>query len=249
MVLVSVLPEEVYVNKIAVHISGGHHEAERLAREAGLLNLGQVGTLEDHYLFEIPHRQKRSIDPSHDHHKYLSDHPKVHWFEQQVAKSRKKRDLTKRAPVQGKEFKLNDPYYNSQWYLHGGGKGGFDMNVIDAWRKGVTGKNIVVSILDDGIERDHPDLQVNYDPYASYDVNNRDNDPMPRYDPTNENRHGTRCAGEVSASANNSNCAVGIAYDSKIGGVRMLDGEVFDAVEAASLSFNRTHIDIYSASW
>lgn len=32
-------------------------------------------------------------------------------------------------------------------------------------------------------------------------------------------------------------------------GVRMLDGDVSDAVEAASLSFNRTHIDIYSASW
>lgn len=32
-------------------------------------------------------------------------------------------------------------------------------------------------------------------------------------------------------------------------GVRMLDGEVFDAVEATSLSFNKTHIDIYSASW
>ena len=29
----------------------------------------------------------------------------------------------------------------------------------------------------------------------------------------------------------------------------MLDGEVFDAVEATSLSFNSTHIDIYSASW
>ena len=29
----------------------------------------------------------------------------------------------------------------------------------------------------------------------------------------------------------------------------MLDGEVYDAVEAASLSFNRSHIHIYSASW
>ena len=36
------------------------------------------------------------------------------------------------------------------------------MNVIDAWKNGITGKNVVVSILDDGIERDHPDLQVNY---------------------------------------------------------------------------------------
>lgn len=50
------------------------------------------------------------------------------------------------------------------------------------------------------------------------------------------NRHGTRCAGEVAAMANNNVCGVGIAYDSKIGGVRMLDGDVTDAVEARSLS-------------
>lgn len=31
-------------------------------------------------------------------------------------------------------------------------------------------------------------------------------------------RHGTRCAGEVAASANNSHCTVGIAYNAKIGG-------------------------------
>ena len=30
--------------------------------------------------------------------------------------------------------------------------------------------------------------------------------------------HGTRCAGEVAAIANNSNCCVGIAYEAKIGG-------------------------------
>ena len=29
----------------------------------------------------------------------------------------------------------------------------------------------------------------------------------------------------------------------------MLDGDVTDAVEATSLSYNRDHIDIYSASW
>lgn len=31
-------------------------------------------------------------------------------------------------------------------------------------------------------------------------------------------RHGTRCAGEVSAQANNEICSVGIAYDAGIGG-------------------------------
>lgn len=38
----SVVPKEIYLNKIAVHIKGDHHEAERVAREAGLHNLGQV---------------------------------------------------------------------------------------------------------------------------------------------------------------------------------------------------------------
>ncbi|KAK1887638.1 Furin-1 [Dissostichus eleginoides] len=64
-----------------------------------------------------------------------------------------------------------------------------------------------------------------------------------------EHRHGTRCAGEVAAAANNGVCGVGVAYNAKIGGVRMLDGEVTDVVEAHSLSLNPQHIHIYSASW
>lgn len=32
-------------------------------------------------------------------------------------------------------------------------------------------------------------------------------------------------------------------------GVRMLDGDITDVVEAKSLSFNPQHIDIYSSSW
>ncbi|XP_070182649.1 neuroendocrine convertase 1-like, partial [Littorina saxatilis] len=49
--------------------------------------------------------------------------------------------------------------------------------------------------------------------------------------------------------ANNGNCGVGIAFNSKIGGVRMLDGKVTDSLEARALSFNMSHVDIYSASW
>ena len=56
------------------------------------------------------------------------------------------------------------------------------------------------------------------DPQASYDVNNHDEDPMPRYDLIDSNRHGTRCAGEVAATANNSLCAVGVAYGASVGG-------------------------------
>lgn len=39
---------------------------------------------------------------------------------------------------------------------------GLDMNVIPAWKEGITGKGIVVTILDDGLESDHPDLIENY---------------------------------------------------------------------------------------
>lgn len=51
---------------------------------------------------------------------------------------------------------------------HGGGRRGttgsvgFDMNVKGAWQMGYTGKGVVITILDDGIERDHPDLIKNY---------------------------------------------------------------------------------------
>jgi hypothetical protein len=81
------------------------------------------------------------------------------------------------------------------------------------------------------------------DPMASFDVNDHDDDPSPRYDATDSNRlvdainflpfkkknnkkntshllgrHGTRCAGEVAAQGNNSICAVGIAFNANIGG-------------------------------
>lgn len=36
------------------------------------------------------------------------------------------------------------------------------MNIQDAWRKGFTGKGVVVTVLDDGIEKIHPDLIYNY---------------------------------------------------------------------------------------
>lgn len=80
-------------------------------------------------------------------------------------------------------------------------------------------------------------------------------------------RHGTRCAGEVSMVANNNICGVGVAYNAKIGGlywilltffsdqlmhyrfysgIRMLDGNITDRLEAEALQFHIDHIDIFS---
>ncbi|GAB0200813.1 proprotein convertase subtilisin/kexin type 4 [Grus japonensis] len=124
-----------------------------------------------------------------------------------------------------------------------------DLNILTAWSKGYTGLGVVLTILDDGIEKDHPDLSANYDPLASYDFNSNDPDPQPRYTARDENRHGTRCAGQVAAAANNQICGAGIAYNARVGGVRMLDGPITDVVEAQSLSLHPQHIHIYSASW
>ncbi|MCP9260068.1 Furin [Dirofilaria immitis] len=119
-------------------------------------------------------------------------------------------------------YNLNDPLWSDMWYLNPTVYDrGFDHNVREAWDLGYTGKGVVVTILDDGLERTHPDIAPNYDAKASYDVNDRDEDPTPRYDYTDENRHGTRCAGEVAAIFNNSLCIVGIAYNARIGGTTL----------------------------
>lgn len=64
-----------------------------------------------------------------------------------------------------------------------------------AWDAGLTGKGIVISIVDDGLEHTNPELAANYDPDASHDYNSLDSDPFPVYTPSNINKHGTRCAG------------------------------------------------------
>ena len=144
-----------------------------------------------------------------------------------------------------RRLSISDPTYGQQWHLHQ--SNGNDINVVPVWDAGYTGKGVVVTIVDDGMEHDHPDLEANYDASASTDLNGHDDDPYPNVnDPIN--KHGTRCSGEVGAVKNDV-CGIGIAYKSSIGAVRMLDGDVTDAVEAGSLSLNPQHIDIYTNSW
>jgi len=249
-----------YMNEWAVEILGGKSAARQVADRHEMELVGSIGTLPNYFLFRHRRLAKRSVDSADDHHSRLTSDADVNWTRQQRVKKRVKRDSIgrrdRRAPIRTssststtKFDDFNDPLWKQQWYLRGGGIGHSDMRVREAWQQGITGKNVTVTILDDGIEHNHPDLKKNYDAKASKDINGGDSDPMPRYDPYNENKHGTRCAGEVAAGADNNYCMVGVAYDSNIGGVRMLDGEVNDAIEAESLSLNPAHIDIYSASW
>ena len=101
---------------------------------------------------------KRSLPEPHEIEKRIISHSDVSWAERQTVKPRSKRDfmsLQERNPG----FPVNDPYWDKMWYLNR--ENDFTMNVIEAWKLGVTGKGVAVTILDDGIEKDHPDLMIN----------------------------------------------------------------------------------------
>lgn len=147
-----------------------------------------------------------------------------------------------------------DPLFQHQWYLkntgQNGGKPKLDLNVAAAWAQGVTGKNVTTAIMDDGVDYMHPDILHNYNARASYDFSSNDPYPYPRYTDDWFNSHGTRCAGEVSGARDNGVCGTGVAYDSMVAGIRMLDQPYMtDLIEANSMGHEPNLIDIYSASW
>uniref|UniRef100_A0AC35U9N5 P/Homo B domain-containing protein n=1 Tax=Rhabditophanes sp. KR3021 TaxID=114890 RepID=A0AC35U9N5_9BILA len=238
--------------------------ARKIAADHGMMIKGRP-FLESSYFLEhsdqTHYRNKRDAI-----HTSINDHPDVHSIMSDHARIRTKRGYLQfneyKGPIMNENMErprrdvslpvpklpFKDPLYSSQWYLTGGALGSFDMNVREAWLLGYAGRNVSISILDDGLQIDHPDIAENYDPKASTDINGGDDNPTPQGDIEN-NKHGTRCAGEVSAVAGNDVCGVGVAFKSRIGGVRMLDGPVSDSVEAAALSFNPQDIDILSASW
>uniref|UniRef100_A0A665T7K9 Neuroendocrine convertase 1 n=1 Tax=Echeneis naucrates TaxID=173247 RepID=A0A665T7K9_ECHNA len=251
--LESLFGDRQYLNEWAVEIPGGLAAAQAIAKELDYELVRQIGALQDHFLFKHrthPSRMKRSAGHIT---RQLSEDDRVLWAEQQYEKRRNKRASLggcKDCPV---DKLFDDPMWNQQWYLQDTRTSSslpkLDLHVIPVWQKGITGKGVVITVLDDGLEWNHTDIYSNYDAAASYDFNDNDPDPFPRYDSTNENKHGTRCAGEIAMQADNNKCGVGVAYNSKVGGIRMLDGIVTDAIEASSIGFNPDHVDIYSASW
>ncbi|XP_019768309.2 neuroendocrine convertase 1 [Dendroctonus ponderosae] len=148
---------------------------------------------------------------------------------------------------------FNDELWSHQWYLRDTRTRldlpKLDLNVVPVYKAGISGKGVRITILDDGIEYTHEDLNQNYDAEISYNCNEESKDPLPRYEITKSNSHGTRCAGEVAMVADNKKCGVGIAFNARIGGVKMLDGLVTDRIEGTALGYAQHLVDIYSASW
>ena len=121
----------------------------------------------------------------------------------------------------------NDPLFSEQWHLKNTGQTGFslssgiagnDLDLDFANAMGIKGRGITVSVIDTGVEIDHPDLQENV---VSGSVNVVDGSDYP----TDLNGHGTAVAGLVAATANNGLGGRGVAPDANLIGFNFLDGQ------------------------
>ena len=96
-------------------------------------------------------------------------------------------------------FIPNDPLFEFQWHLlntgQSGGTPGIDINVTEVWND-YTGSGVVIGIIDDGVQYDHPDLSANYDTTLDHDARDGDDDAAPG---TSSDIHGTTVAGVIAA--------------------------------------------------
>lgn len=233
-----------------------------VAADLEVHELGKVGEISNVYLYgykvidgsdNVDYGQKWKFVDLHNYHKNvlkeefmqraqdvmekkLNAHDNVVWHSRQRVISRQKRQL-----------KFDDPYFKQQWHLVNHVHRKMDINVTGVWERNVTGRGITVAVVDDGLEWTNPDLRDNYNVAGSWDLNADDPDPMPS-SRLSSNHHGTRCAGEI-AAVRNSICGVGVAYDAKVSGVRVLDGPMTDSLEASAFNKNLQINDVYSCSW
>lgn len=118
---------------------------------------------------------------------------------------------------------VNDEFYPQQWSLRNVGNNvptnppgviaDADMDVDSAWNITKGDSNIVIAILDTGVDTTHPDLRFVY----GYDFANMDGNA------NDDGNHGTACAGIVAAIGNNTIGVSGVAYRCKIMPIKILN--------------------------
>ncbi|KAL8734221.1 MAG: hypothetical protein Q9166_001707 [cf. Caloplaca sp. 2 TL-2023] len=144
-----------------------------------------------------------------------------------------------------RKLSIEDPIFGEQWHLFNTIQLGHDVNVTGVWMQGVTGHNVTAVMVDDGIDMYSEDIKDNYFAAGSYDFNDKTDEPKPRL---SDDKHGTRCAGEI-AAVRNGVCGVGVAYNAKIGGLRILSKVITDEDEAVAMNYAFQDNQIYSCSW
>ena len=167
----------------------------------------------------------------------------------------------------------NDPQFIDQWALNNegqnGGKKGADIRALDAWRKTRGSADVVVAVLDTGVDYKHVDLRANmwtrpdnvpqyqddelgsFDDFHGFDIDDKIGDPM------DDNGHGTHCAGIIGAEGDNAEGIAGINWKVKIMPLKFLGrggyGSTKAAIEAINYAIDRkkhgVNIRVINASW
>lgn len=182
------------------------------------------------------------------------------------------RSITERF-VEGAAAGPNDPLFAEQWALTNrgarGGKDRADISALDAWAKTAGSREVVVAVLDSGVEYTHTDLAGNMwqrpaslAPYADDELGEVDDfhgfsavDDL--RDPMDDNGHGTHCAGIIGAEGDNMVGIAGVNWQVSVMPLKFIGkggfGSTKDAVEAINYVIQRkrdgVNVRVISASW
>lgn len=134
----------------------------------------------------------------------------------------------------------NDPRFDDQWYLYNRGQEpgfvpGFDINVLDAWKEETGSNQVIVAVLDEGVQVDHPDLVDNIwtNPSPNPEMNDLHgynfSKNQSEIDPGD---HGTHVAGVIAASRNNGIGIAGVAGGdgTRGSGVKIMSCEIISDI-------------------
>jgi thermitase len=131
----------------------------------------------------------------------------------------------------------DDPFLGKLWGLKNSG-------ATQVWPKIRNSPNIIVAVIDSGVDYRHPDLKDNMwsrNGRHGYDFYDNDDDPL------DEENHGTHVAGTIAGTGNNGVGVVGVTWKAQIMALRFLgpdgSGATSDAVKCIDWAVdNGAHI-------